>query len=324
MPTILFPILYYTTTKFWHLKYSTEMKHVAVLMGGWSSERAVSLRSGEASATAAEECGYKVSRVDVGKDVATVLAKLKPNVALNMLHGPFGEDGCIQGLLEILQIPYSHSGVLSSALAMNKWRTRTMLINAGVPVAKGFVLSRLQAGKKHAMNIPYVIKPISEGSSVGVIIVKDKKLPRALLSKSWKYGNEVLIEKFIPGRELTCAVMGNKALGVLEIRFKSQIYDYEAKYAPGGSEHILPAKLPSRVYKKIQQHALAAHKALGCRGVSRVDFRYDDKTDTLVCLEVNTQPGMTNTSLVPEIAAYAGISFKELVRWMIEDASLQR
>jgi D-alanine-D-alanine ligase len=303
-------------------------KHVAVLMGGWSAEREISLRSGEACADAAERNGYRVTRVDVGRDVATVLAAAKPDVALNLLHGRPGEDGTIQGMLEVLGIPYSHSGVLASALAMQKDRAKVVMAAAGVPVPEGVVVSRLEAAKEHPIPRPYVLKPISEGSSVGVFIVTEAHAhpPQELTRPDWAFGEFVLCEKFIPGKELTCAVMGERALDVIEIVPTVKFYDFEAKYAPGGSKHLLPASLKPNVYQEVRRLALLAHRALGCRGISRADFRFDDRTDErgLVCLEVNTQPGMTETSLVPELAAHAGITFEELVKWMVEDASLNR
>ncbi len=305
-------------------------KHVAVLMGGTSSERPVSLNSGNACAAALEGEGYRVTRVDVGADIAAVLADLRPDVAFNALHGPAGEDGTIQGLLEILKIPYTHSGVLASALAMHKERAKVVMRAAGVAVPEGRVVNRHVAAKSHPLPPPYVVKPVSEGSSVGVIIVRDGRShpPQILASEEWTYGEEVLVETYIAGRELTCAVMGDKALGVIDIRPASgEWYDFEAKYAEGGSIHVLPAELKPNVYQRVQELALTAHQALGCRGVSRADLRYDDTpggTGALVVLEVNTQPGMTQTSLVPELAAHAGYGFGELVRWMVEDASLGR
>ena len=304
-------------------------KHIAVLMGGWSAEREVSLRSGRACADALERKGYRVSRVDVGRDIATVLGTLKPDAALNVLHGRPGEDGTLQGILEIAAIPYTHSGVLASSLAMQKDLAKVVMAAAGVAVPEGKVVSRFEAAKHHVLKRPYVIKPIAEGSSVGVFIVTEKHEhpPQELTRPDWTFGEQVLVERFIPGKELTCAVMGEKALDVIEIVPTTQFYDYEAKYAPGGSKHLLPAPISPFVYQEVRRLALAAHRALGCRGVSRADFRYDDKsagTEGLACLEVNTQPGMTETSLVPELAAYAGVSFDELVQWMVEDASLNR
>jgi D-alanine-D-alanine ligase len=304
-------------------------KHVAVLMGGWSAEREVSLRSGAACAQALERLGYRVSRIDVARDIASVLTDLKPDVALNILHGRPGEDGTLQGVLEILGIPYSHSGVLASALAMQEDVAKEVLRAAGVPVPEGLVASRFDAGREHLLPPPYVVKPIAEGSSKGVYIVTEDHThpPQELYREDWAYGDRVIVEKFIAGKELTCAIVGEEALGVIEIVTAARFYDYEAKYVPGGSKHLLPAPVSSFVYQQARRLSLAAHRALGCRGVSRADFRYDDRiegTGGLVCLEVNTQPGMTETSLVPELAAHAGISFDELVRWMIEDASLNR
>jgi D-alanine-D-alanine ligase len=304
-------------------------KHVAVLMGGWSAEREVSLRSGRACAEALTRLGYRVTPIDVARDIATVLSDLKPDAALNVLHGRPGEDGTLQGVLEILGIPYTHSGVLASALAMQKDVAKDLFRAAGVPVPEGLVVSRFEAGAKHLLPPPYVVKPIAEGSSVGVYIVREDHghPPQELYREDWAYGERVIVEKYIAGKELTCAVMGEQALDVIEIVPTVRFYDYEAKYAPGGSKHLLPAPVSSFVYQQARRLTLAAHRALGCRGVSRADFRYDDRiegTGGLVCLEVNTQPGMTETSLVPELAAHAGISFDELVKWMVEDASLNR
>jgi D-alanine-D-alanine ligase len=272
-----------------------------------------------------------VARLDVARDVATRLTKLRPGVCFNALHGRFGEDGCIQGVLETLGIPYTHSGVLASALAMHKERAKAVLRAAGVPVAESLVLSREEAARAHAMKPPYVIKPVAEGSSVGVFIVCEDQRhpPQELHAAEWTLGEEVMLERYIPGRELTCAVMGEEALGVIEIRPAEGLsfYDYTSKYAPGGSIHVLPAPLLPNVYQLVQKLSLAAHRALGCRGVSRADFRFDDRpngTGEMICLEVNTQPGMTATSLVPELAAYSGRSFGELVRWIVEDASCNR
>jgi D-alanine-D-alanine ligase len=299
-------------------------------MGGWSAEREVSLNSGKACADALETLGaYKITRVDVTRDIAATLKALKPDVALNVLHGRPGEDGTLQGLLEILGIPYSHSGVLASAVAMQKDLSKSIFKAAGIPVPGGLIANRIEAAKRHLLAPPYVIKPIAEGSSVGVFIVQEDHAhpPQELTRADWAYGERVMIEPFISGKELTCAVIGDKATGVIEITTALKFYDYEAKYAPGGSKHILPAPVSSEVYEACRRIALAAHQALGCRGVTRADFRYDDSkpgTSGLFCLEVNTQPGMTGTSLVPDMAAHAGISFPELCRWMVEDASLDR
>jgi D-alanine-D-alanine ligase len=304
-------------------------KHVAVLMGGWSAEREVSLNSGAGCAAGLEKKGYRVTRVDVGRDIADVLAKLKPDVVFNALHGKFGEDGQIQGVLELLQIPYTHSGVLASALAMHKDRAKQVMAAAGVPVAEGKVVNRQQASESHALTPPYVLKPVAEGSSVGILIVKadQEHPPQELTRADWVHGELLLAEKYIEGRELTCAVIDGKPTGVIDIVSTEGWYDYHAKYAQGGSKHIFPAELSPSVYQFVQSSTLTAHQALGCRGVSRADFRYDDRpggSGELVCLEVNTQPGMTVTSLVPELAAHAGIAFDELVQWMVEDASLDR
>jgi D-alanine-D-alanine ligase len=302
-------------------------KHVAVLNGGWSAEREISLRSGKACADALTRAGYRVTRIDVGRDIAAVLNLVRPDVALNVLHGRPGEDGTLQGLLEVVGIPYTHSGVLASALAMQKDTAKELFRAAGVPVAEGIVATRFEAAKQHLLERPYVIKPIAEGSSVGVFVVTAEHAhpPHELTREDWAYGERLILEKFIPGKELTCAVMGEVALGVIEVVPTVRFYDYEAKYAPGGSKHLLPAPISPDVYGEVQQIAMRAHNALGCRGVSRADFRYDDRSGGgLACLEVNTQPGMTETSLVPELAAHAGISFDELVRWMVEDASLNR
>jgi D-alanine-D-alanine ligase len=304
-------------------------KHVAVLMGGWSAEREVSLRSGKACADALESEGYRVTRVDVARNIGEVLGALKPDAAFNVLHGVPGEDGTIQGVLEVLGIPYTHSGVLSSALAMDKAQARIVMANAGVPVAEGRVVTRAEAAKGHVLPRPYVLKPVAEGSSVGVFIVTEEHAhpPQELTRPDWKHGETLLAERYIPGMELTCAVMGDEALDVIEIEAATRFYDYEAKYAPGGSRHILPARIKPNIYQEARILALKAHRALGCRGISRADFRFDNREDGsggLFCLEVNTQPGMTETSLVPELAAYRGMSFGGLVRWIVEDASLNR
>lgn len=306
------------------------MKHVAVLMGGWSAERDVSLRSGKACADALDRTGrYKVSRIDVTRDIAATLTALKPDCALNVLHGRPGEDGTLQGLLEILGVPYSHSGVMASSVAMQKDIAKTVLHAAGVPVPGGVVVDRAEAAKEHLLPRPYVIKPVAEGSSVGVFIVREDHAhpPQELTRPDWRFGDKVLVEPYIAGKELTCAVVGDQPLGVIEIVPTVKFYDYEAKYAPGGSKHLLPAPVPAEVYEACRRLALEAHRALSCRGVTRADFRFDDSRpgiSGLACLEVNTQPGMTETSLVPELAAYAGMSFEELVSWMVEDASLER
>jgi D-alanine-D-alanine ligase len=302
-------------------------KHVAVLMGGWSAERDVSLRSGKACAAALGRLGYRVTPIDVTRDIAATLSAAAPDIALNVLHGRPGEDGTLQGLLEILGIPYTHSGVLASALAMQKDYAKARFRAFDVPVAEDRVVSRFEAAKAHVMAPPYVVKPVAEGSSVGVFIVTEQhpNPPQELFRDDWTFGEMVMVERYIPGKELTCAVIGDRALDVIEIVPATRFYDYEAKYAAGGSKHLLPAPILPNVYQEVRRLALAAHSALGCRGVSRADFRYDEHgTGKLICLEVNTQPGMTETSLVPELAAYAGITFDGLVQWMVEDASTNR
>ena len=281
-------------------------RHVAVLMGGLSAERSVSFATGAACATALEGQGFRVSRVDVGRDIADVLTWLKPDVAFNALHGRFGEDGVIQGILEMLQIPYTHSGVLASSLAMQKDRAKLVMAAAGVPVAEGVTVSRFEAAKRHVMKPPYVIKPVNQGSSIGVIIVREERShpPQEVGREDWPYGDLVLVEKYVAGRELTCGVMNNEALGVIDIRPANGLfYDFDAKYAQGGSIHVLPAEILPNIYHLVRKLTLTAHQSLGCRGVTRADFRYDDRPDgtgELVCLEVNTQPGMTETSVIPE------------------------
>ena len=307
-----------------------EETHVAVLMGGLSAEREVSLASGEAVSAALKACGYEVTEIDVDRGVAQRLAEVKPDVAFNALHGRYGEDGCIQGVLEMLNIPYTHSGVLASALAMDKQKSKALFEQAGIPVAESKVVPIEEAAERHVISPPYVIKPVAEGSSVGIHLVHSQfeEPVSQLLEEREIFGDVVMVERFVPGRELTCAVMGDVALGVLEIvPKKGAFYDYASKYEEGGSDHICPADLPASVYYRVQAHALAAHRALGCRGVTRADFRYDetatDEAD-IVILEVNTQPGMTRTSLLPDIAKAAGHSFEELVMWMVDDASVRR
>ena len=305
-------------------------EHVAVLMGGLSAEREVSLNSGKAVADALEGEGYRVSRVDVDRDIASRLRDVRPDVCFNALHGRFGEDGCIQGILETLDIPYTHSGVLASALAMHKERAKTVMRAAGVPVAEAKLATRAEAATAHLLPPPYVVKPVDEGSSVGVIIVAEGTNDWSRLIRDGGPDDQVvMIERFVAGRELTCAVIGDFVTEVTEIVPEKGLafYDFEAKYAPGGSRHELPAKILPDVYQLIRKYTVAAHASLGCRGVSRADFRFDDTpggTGELICLEVNTQPGMTGTSLVPELAAYAGWPFGELARWITEDASCSR
>lgn len=305
--------------------------HVAVLMGGLSAEREVSLSSGEQCAQALERQGVRVSRVDAGRDLANVLSGLiKPDVVLNCLHGAWGEDGCVQGVLETLKIPYTHSGVLASALAMDKDKSKAVLKAAGLKVPGGGLFDRRQVATRHVIDPPYVVKPNAEGSSVGVYLVREgaNDFASEVAAPDWTYGEKVMVEPFIPGKELAVTVLGEaagpRALTVTDITPVKGFYDYEAKYAKGGSVHVLPAVLPPHVFEAALRQAEQAHTAMGCRGVSRSDFRYDDVKDDLVLLEVNTQPGMTPTSLAPEQAAYAGMTYDDLVRWMVEDASCPR
>ncbi len=301
-------------------------RRVAVLMGGWSSEREVSLVSGRGCADALGAVGYDVQRIDVTRDLDALVAALvpRPDVVFNALHGTGGEDGTIQGVLECLRLPYTHSGVLASAVAMHKPTANAVFAAAGLPVPGGKVLSREALAGGDPLPRPFVVKPPSEGSSVGVRIVRVNDNSWAEEARRWAYP-DALAEPFIPGRELTVAVMGERALGVLEIRpNNTTMYDYTAKYAPGGSTHIMPAPIHPRAYDEALDISLRAHRALGCRGVSRADLRYDDtrgEPGRLVLLEVNTQPGMTPTSLVPDIAKHAGIDFAALVRWMVENAA---
>jgi D-alanine-D-alanine ligase len=306
----------------------TENLKIAVLMGGPSAEREVSLVSGAAVAKTLRELGHNVTEIDVGRDMAAVVAALtpKPDVAFNALHGRYGEDGCIQGLLEFLEIPYTHSGVLASALAMDKPTARRLFTQAGLRCAEGRIARRDEVIAGRVMDPPYVVKPINEGSSVGVQIVGegDNGPPQG---EDWIFGDTVLVERYIPGREIQVAVLGDKALGAIEIRPEGKFYDYEAKYTEGKARHLMPAPLSEDEYSEALEVGLTAHMTLGCRGVSRTDLRFDDTSDGPGCfyvLEVNTQPGMTPLSLVPEIAAHGGIDFPELVSWMVEDASCPR
>ena len=303
-------------------------KRIAVLMGGRSAEREVSFSSGRGVMQALAEEGFDPVMVDPGDNVGNQLFEVRPDAAFNALHGRFGEDGTMQGLLELMRIPYTHSGVLASSLAMHKERTKDIYRAAGLPVVKSIVVDRKRAAAEHLMEPPYVVKPVNEGSSVGVFIIRkgDNRPPAALGSDTWTLSNEMMVEEFVPGRELTVSVMGEKPLGVTEIVTDLEFYDYEAKYAAGGSRHILPAILPAQVSAQAMEFAVKAHQVLGCRGVTRTDFRYDDTgaAPRLILLETNTQPGMTPTSLVPEQAAHLGISYAKLCRWMVEDASCDR
>ena len=302
-------------------------QHVAVLMGGWSSEREVSLVTGQAVCAALEEVGYRVTPIDVGPDIFDVLAELEPDAAFNALHGRFGEDGCIQGMLEVLKIPYTHSGVLASALAMDKPRARQMFASVSIPYPEGRVVHRDEILEGKVFEPPYVLKPTNEGSSVGVRLVFEGDNMSPLDEANWAYGEYVLMERYIPGREIQVAVMDDKALGAIEVRPKKRFYDYEAKYSDGWADHVMPADIPEADYQESLRLALLAHQTLGCRGVTRSDLRYDDTLNGdahFYMLEVNTQPGMTPLSLVPEIAAHVGISFAELTDSLVQDAGCQR
>jgi len=304
--------------------------HVAVLMGGLSSEREVSLVSGRECAKALRAAGFRVTEVDAGRDLAAVLTELKPDVAFNALHGVWGEDGCVQGVLETLGLPYTHSGVLASALAMDKDKSKAVLKAAGVAVPGGGLFDRREVARRHVIDPPYVVKPNAEGSSVGVYLIREgaNDFATEVGAPDWTYGDEVMVEPYVAGQELCVTVLGEatgpRALTVTDITPTKGFYDYEAKYAPGGSTHKLPAELPPAIFERCLREAEAAHRAMGCRGVSRSDFRYDATRDVLVLLEVNTQPGMTPTSLAPEQAAHMGVPFEDLVRWMVEDASCRR
>ncbi|MEQ8507281.1 MAG: D-alanine--D-alanine ligase [Rhodospirillales bacterium] len=298
----------------------SESKHVAVLMGGWSAEREVSLVSGAACAKALQDAGYQVTTIDVQRDVGALITRLypRPDAVFNALHGRFGEDGCIQGLLDILGIPYTHSGLLASAVAMDKPLAKRLFAAEGIPVAEHVVATIEAAREQEPLARPYVAKPMNEGSSVGVHIVREGDNEPPFEGSGWNYGEEVMFERYIPGRELTVSVMGGNAVAVTEITTSRGFYDYDAKYADGGSIHVIPAEVDKDIYDQAMDMSERAFKAIGCRGVARTDFRYDG--DTLYMLEINTQPGMTPTSLVPEQAAHTGLSFQDLVVWMVEQA----
>ncbi len=306
-----------------------ETTRVAVLMGGWSHEREVSLSSGKACAKALDDAGFQVTMIDVQPNIIEQLTEARPDVAFNALHGKWGEDGRVQAILETLKIPYTHSGVLASALAMDKHLCKAALSKMKMPVVDDMIVTVEEVLNTEVMPLPYVVKPVDDGSSVGVHIVDrgSNSLADMLQADGLSMDERVMVERFVPGRELTCAVMGNVALGVIDIVPKIGFYDYAAKYQAGGSEHILPADIPQHIYRRVQRLALMAHMEIGCKGVSRSDFRYNDTEGSegeLIFLEINTQPGMTPTSLVPEMAAHAGHSFAQLVTWMVNDAGLDR
>jgi len=302
------------------------MKSVAVLMGGWSPEREVSLSTGYECAKALADRGYAVRVIDAGRDLPALLRALEPcpDVIFNALHGIGGEDGTIQGVFEMLRIPYTHSGVLASSMAMHKPTAKSIFRAVGLPVVDGVVARLEELTLRDPIPAPFVVKPTNQGSSVGVRIVRVNDNSWREEVTGWRFGKELLVERFVPGRELTVAVMGDRALGVCEIVPRGSFYDYTAKYAAGGSDHLTPAPIPAEVYERALDIALRAHRALGCRGVTRADLRYDDTTEELAglyLLELNTQPGMTPTSLVPDIARHVGIEFDELVAWMVENAA---
>ena len=298
-------------------------KHVAVVMGGWSPERDISLISGDGCAIALEASDYQDSRIDAGRSLAEQSQAVKPDVIFNALHGVGGEDGVVQGVFELLEIPYTHSGVMASALAMDKIQAKKIFAEAGLSVAPDM---KIFGGdiSSHPMSPPYVVKPTNQGSSVGIEIVKDatQDIPAILKNSEWP----LMVEAFVPGRELSCAVWKGKPSEVMEIRASNDFYDFDAKYTEGGSTHIVPADIPDDIRAAVQAQTLTAHNALGCKGVTRTDFRLDEKDNGygLIILELNTQPGMTPLSLVPEMVACEGVSYEELVSWMVEDASCQR
>ena len=302
---------------------SSRMSRVAVLKGGWSAEREVSLSSGAECAKALREAGFDVVEIDAGRNLADQLREVAPDVVFNALHGRWGEDGCVQGILEWLRIPYTHSGVLASALAMDKTRSKAVFAKADIPVVTSGIFDKADIQARHVMAPPYVVKPNNEGSSVGVYIVTDKANGPPVIAPEMP--DALMVEAYVPGRELTVTVMGDRALCVTEI-LSDGWYDYHAKYSVGGSSHVLPAEIPGEIEAACLAHAKTAHEVLGCRGVSRTDFRWDDTKGLagLITLETNTQPGMTPTSLVPEQAAHVGISFPELCDWIVKDASCDR
>jgi D-alanine-D-alanine ligase len=298
------------------------MKRVAVLYGGMSAEREVSLKTGRQVIDALNEAGYQVTPIEVTENLGALIAALSPapDVVFNALHGRFGEDGTVQGVLDYLGIPYTHSGVRASALAIDKAAAKAVFAHAGLPVAPHRIIDIAELADHDPLPPPYVVKPINEGSSVGVSIIRHGDNRNMEIVKSWTYG-PAMAEQFIPGRELTVCVLEDRALAVTEILTDEEFYDYHAKYAPGGSHHVLPAKLSPEITNRALDISLAAHRALGCRGATRADLRYDEEAGRLILLEVNTQPGMTRTSLLPEQAAYVGLSFPALCAWMVERAA---
>lgn len=303
-------------------------QHIAVLKGGWSAEREVSLVSGAQCAAALRRCGYDVTEIDAAPDLAARLADIAPDIVFNALHGRWGEDGCVQGMLEVMGLAYTHSGVKASAIAMDKQVAKSLFVADGIKCPEGQLIPYQDLRGRELPYFPCVVKPVTEGSSVGVAIIQEgqNELPAALSGEAWKFGDMALVERFIPGREITVAVMDGKALAVTEIEPMTRFYDYEAKYASGGSRHILPADLDADIASQACAIAEQAHRILGCRGVTRADFRYDPAqgAEGIYLLEINTQPGMTPTSLVPEQAEFCGITFDQLCQWLVEDASCAR
>ena len=302
-------------------------KHVAVIYGGWSAEREVSLSSGRECIKALREKGYQVTEIDATRDLAAQLTAIhpKPDVIFNALHGRWGEDGAVQGLLEIMDIPYTHSGVRASAIAMDKMSAKAMFMEYDIPCARHVWVTRDEIANGVALPPPYVLKPNNEGSSVGVEIILTAEEEQNMLARDWVHGAGVMQEEFVPGREMTVAVKDGVAMEVIEILTGNHaFYDFESKYAQGGSEHVVPADISDDLRTKLRNNAEAAYRALGCRGIARADFRYDPKHDRLAILEINTQPGMTPTSLVPDAARHDGFSFADIVAWMVEDASCER
>ncbi len=302
------------------------MTHVAVLMGGMSQEREVSLVTGAAVAESLNKLGFQVTSIDVSHNLSSVLDSLSPDIAFNALHGRFGEDGTVQGLLETLRIPYTHSGVLASALAMDKIMSKKVFLQAGINCTEGRVFSIDEVCSDHVFEPPYVIKPINEGSSVGVSIIMENEHVPTRNKIQWGCSDKVLVEKYVHGKEVTVAIVDDKAIGVTEIQSLHKFYDYEAKYQKGQSKHLVPAPLPKDEYEEVMEISLAAHQALGCRGISRADFRYNNFSSNkkFFLMEINTQPGFTPVSLVPEIALFAGISFDEIVQLLIDDAGCDK
>jgi D-alanine-D-alanine ligase len=307
------------------------MARVAVLLGGLSAERPVSLSTGAGCVAALKRLGHEVAEIDPQEPQwVERLKEFRPDAVFNVLHGEWGEDGRVQGVLDYMRLPYTHSGVLASALAMDKDKAKAVMAQAGLPLAKGRLMDRHEAARTHPMPLPYVVKPNAQGSSVGVFIVREgaNRPPEQLLDPDWSYGEDVLVEEFVGGREFTVAVLGEKtgprALAVTEIIPAGEWYDYNAKYADGGSRHVLPANIPQEMTRQMMRWAEIAHHALGCRGLTRSDFKWDEATGKVCLIEVNTQPGMTPTSLAPEQAAYCGMDYDALVQWILEDASWPR